>query len=55
MEDLGQIAYEAYSASAGGKSLVSGDTLPDWADLDPQIREAWRAAAEAVASRFRDS
>lgn len=51
MEDLGQIAYEAYSASPGGK-FVSGE---DWAHLDPQIREAWRAAAEAVASRFRDS
>jgi hypothetical protein len=45
---LGQIAYEAYCASTGGKSLISGDQLPGWDGLKPEIRTAWEAAGEAV-------
>ena len=47
---LGRIAYEAYSASVGGKS-VRGEALPTW---DAQVEEnhdvaaAWCAAAQAV-------
>ena len=48
---LGQIAYDGYCASSGGKSLVSGAVLPSWADLKPEIRAAWESAAVAVASR----
>lgn len=46
---LGQIAYEAYCASTGGKSLISGDQLPGWDGLKPEIRTAWEAAGERVA------
>lgn len=46
----GKMAYEAYCASSGGKSLVSGSTLPAWERLTPEIREAWHAAADAVAN-----
>lgn len=53
MIDLGKVAYEAYCESSGGKSLVSGATLPTWEDLKPEIRAAWDAAAQAVASKFR--
>lgn len=48
MKPLGQIAYEGYCASTGGKSLISGDTLPPFADLKPEIQQAWQAAALAV-------
>lgn len=47
-EDNGRIAYEAYCKSSGGKSLVSGDALPCWDALKPEIRAAWCAAAEAL-------
>jgi hypothetical protein len=50
MPDYGKIAYEAYIAKTGGKSLVTGDTLPAWVDLRADIKEAWEAAAIAVTS-----
>jgi hypothetical protein len=46
--DLGQVAYEAYCGSANGLSLVSGEPLPSWARVKPEIQQAWRAAAQAV-------
>jgi len=44
----GRAAYEAYRACFGGRSAVSGDPLPDWDGQRPDIREAWRAAADAA-------
>lgn len=44
----GQLGYEAYRAKAGGKSLVSGATLPGWEDLAAEIRDAWEAGAMAA-------
>ena len=45
---LGQVAYEAYSANTGGKSLATGDNLPAWADLGDAYKTAWIAAAREV-------
>lgn len=45
--DMGRVAYEAYVASCDGRS-VHGDPLPAWPALKPEIREHWRAAADAV-------
>ncbi len=47
---LGRIAYEAYSASVGGKS-VTGQKLPSWDEQvtdKHEIAAAWCAAAQAV-------
>jgi hypothetical protein len=46
--DLGRIAYEGYRTMTDSRSLVSGAALPAWEDQTPQIREAWRGAADAV-------
>lgn len=46
--DIGQVAYEGYCAMSDGKSLVSSEALPTWAEQAPEIRAAWRAAADAV-------
>jgi hypothetical protein len=43
-----QIAYEAYCEQTGWKSLVSGSDLPQWENLFPPIRAAWKTAALAV-------
>ena len=51
MESLGKIAYEAYAANTGWKSLVSGADLPAWDLLPLAIQHAWDAAANAVAQR----
>lgn len=44
----GQVAYEAYCAAGGGKSLVSGAPLPAWDEQDERIRVAWNRAGAAV-------
>lgn len=46
--DLGRVAYEAYMDQTGGRSLVTGDKLPEWPALNEAIREAWRYAASRV-------
>jgi len=48
MERYAKVAYEAYRAHTGGKSLVSGQPLPTWADLPEKIREAWVVAVDAA-------
>lgn len=52
--DDGRRAYLGYCESSGGKSLVSGQKLPDWERLDPRIQEAWISAANAVLYREDD-
>lgn len=51
-EPLARAAYEAYSASVGGRSAVTGAELPSWDGLleqetGPAVRAGWRAAAKA--------
>jgi hypothetical protein len=46
-------AYEAYADRAGWKSLVTGDPLPQWADLSGSVMNGWFAAATAVIRSFR--
>ncbi len=48
----GEVAYNAYREAAGGRSLATGDPLPDFEDLPATIRRAWQAAADAVCHRF---
>ena len=49
VDTLGRLAYDAYCEASGRRSLVSGAPLPTWAAIArPEIREAWRAAADAV-------
>ncbi len=45
---LAEIAYEAYRKQSGGKSLVSGQPIPSFSELKPEIQEAWYEAAGAV-------
>ena len=45
---LGQIAYEGYCKQTNNKSVVSGDTLPEWNSLKLTIQYAWKSAAKAV-------
>ena len=47
---LGQAAYEAYRVASAGKSLASGQSLPDWDGQAPEAQAAWSAAAAAVAA-----
>lgn len=44
----GAIAYSGYCDSTGGVSLISGDKLPDFESLKPEIQKAWISAATAV-------
>lgn len=47
-QPLGQLAYEAYVQHAGGKSLATGDDLPAWGELSPEIQAAWQYSADVV-------
>jgi hypothetical protein len=49
----GQVAYEGYLGSCGGKSLVSGADLPKFDKQDESIRIAWESAALAVLRQYR--
>lgn len=50
VDELARAAYAAYSEATGGLSH-RGDQLPEWDDLGPALRNAWRAAASAVTDR----
>ena len=47
-ERLGEIAYAAYSANTGGRSLETGTDLPAWDDLQDLQHAAWIAVAREV-------
>lgn len=49
MKTLGTIAYDAYCKTTGGKSLITGDILPEYEKLKPEIQDAWEKAGQAVA------
>lgn len=42
---LGEVAYRGYCRYTGGKSLISGDILPTFDKLKPEIQGAWMTAA----------
>jgi hypothetical protein len=48
MISLGQIAYEAYVKHSNGKSLISGQHLPNWEAQREDVKEAWEAAGHAA-------
>lgn len=48
----GQIGYEAYAFSTGGKTW-DGRNMPKWEDLPSHIRIAWDDAAEAIEDAVR--
>lgn len=48
--EIAEIAYEAYRAHTGGVSLASGQPIPEWEKLRPDIQAAWKASADALAS-----
>ena len=50
-EAYGRLAYDTYKSNAGGKSLVTGDPLPDYDALPERVQFAWEAAADIVATQ----
>jgi hypothetical protein len=46
--DLGRIAYEAYAHTRDWK--FTPDEATAWADLWPEVQNAWRDAANTVAA-----
>jgi hypothetical protein len=53
--DLARTAYEAYSVTSGGKSLMTGERLPPFDELTPEAVGAWQAAADAVIATHDES
>lgn len=50
-QSLGQIAFEAYRQSVGGRTY-DDKPIPAWAELSESIRLAWDTAANAVVLRW---
>lgn len=46
-----QRGYEAYSKYTGGKSVITGDPLPEWHQLLGVVANAWFAAAKAILAK----
>ena len=49
--ELGKIAYNAYGDNRGWVTF-NGDAMPTWEEQTPELREAWDAAAQAVAAEL---
>ena len=45
---IAQKAYESYCAYTEWKSLITGDDLPQWAELPNKVKSAWLAAMVGV-------
>lgn len=45
---LGQVGYEAYCSHTNWKSLISGENLPQWGNVKPEIQNAWEHAGERI-------
>lgn len=52
LESLGKIAYSRYRSFSNGKSLATGQSIPEWEGLKPEIKEAWIASSTAVIDEF---
>lgn len=52
IEELGQIAFEAYGKSTGGLTWDK-KPIPAWDELPDHVRQAWMAAADAVHAALR--
>lgn len=48
---LGKVAYDAYCAKRGWKS-VRGEPLPQFGEQSQELQDAWTVAANAVAEKF---
>lgn len=51
-QTLGKAAYDAYRKQSGGRSLISGQPIPDFGVLPDRIQNAWVHAAIAVARQM---
>lgn len=49
---FGEVGYEAYAESTGGKTWDNRD-MPKWSDLTPRIVAAWEAAGAAISAQAR--
>lgn len=50
LKEPGQIAYEAYR-QACPESKFTGDKLPNWQDIDEELKPYWEAVETAVTNR----
>jgi len=50
--NLAREAYEAYATSTKWKSLVSGQPLPQWDSLSPEIQKAWGVSTAWIVGKL---
>jgi hypothetical protein len=52
---LGEVNYNGYARATGGVSLITGEQLPPYAELDARLHQAWSAGAVDVITAWRAS
>jgi hypothetical protein len=50
--ERGAFAYEAYKRASAGRSLITGELLPDFLTLSADVQTAWILVADAVCAKF---
>jgi hypothetical protein len=45
---IARVGYESYCNYTDWKSVVTGDSLPEWSDLPSGVVNAWFAATEGM-------
>lgn len=48
----GQIGYESYFDFANGRSLATGQDLPQWSKLTWAVKAAWEKAAGDIVQNY---
>lgn len=48
LHDLARVGYEAYRVRSGGKSVITGGTLPVFDDTPEAVQNAWESAAAMI-------
>lgn len=54
LQELGQIAYEAYGDLRGWKAW-DGKPMSTWAEVNEGIKTAWAVSAEAIATKLEEA
>jgi len=50
--NLGKIGYEAYCMFSGGKSLITGATLPPFSETPEPVQKAWHFSAKKIIEEY---
>lgn len=54
VSDYAEIAYNAYKNQSNGRSIITGDLLPEFSELKSLVKLSWESAAKAILVAYSD-